>query len=302
LIPSSDSEVPAFTAALGLPGLTDLHVHFLPDAVQQKVWAFFDRAAEEYGTVWPIHYRLPADERLQILRDLGIVTFAPLVYPHKPGMAAWLNEWVADFAAHTPEAVPTATFFPEPGVGAYLAAALDQGARCVKAHVQVGAYDPRDPLLDPAWGLLAEAGVPVVIHCGHGPVPGKFTGLDVFEDVLRRHPTLVTVLAHAGAPEFGLALDLVDRYPGVHIDTTMVGVPFNRADELLPADWTARLAGNPDRVALGTDFPSIPYDYATQLAAIARWAAADDRLGEPFLRAVLWETPRRLARLDLHTV
>lgn len=222
------------------------------------------------------------------------VAFAPLVYPHKPDMAAWLNTWVADFAARTPEAVPTATFFPEPGVGDYLAAALDRGARCVKAHVQVGAYDPRDPLLDPAWGLLAEAGVPVVIHCGHGPVPGKFTGLDVFEDVLRRHPALVTVLAHAGAPEFGLALDLVDRYPGVHIDTTMVGVPFNRADELLPADWTARLAGNADRVALGTDFPSIPYDYATQLAAIARWAAADDRLGESFLRAVLWETPRRL--------
>jgi len=71
-------------------------------------------------------------------------------------------------------------------------------------------------------------------------------------------------------------------------------VPFNRADELLPADWAARLAGNADRVALGTDFPSIPYDYATQLAAIADWAAADDRLGEPFLRAVLWETPRRL--------
>ncbi len=294
----SDAEVPAFVAALGLPGLTDLHVHFLPDAVQQKVWAFFDRATKEYGTVWPIQYRRPADERLQVLRDLGVVAFAPLVYPHKPDMAAWLNDWVRDFAAATPEAVPTATFYPEPGVGDYLAAALDAGARCVKAHVQVGAYDPRDPLLDPAWGLLAEAGVPVVIHCGHGPVPGKYTGLDVFGDVLRRHPRLVTVLAHAGAPEFDLALDLVERHPGVYIDTTMVGVPFNRADELLPADWTARLAGNADRVALGTDFPSIPYEYATQLAAIAGWAAADDRLGESFLRAVLWHTPRRLLALS----
>ncbi len=294
MTPESDAEVPAFARALGLPGLTDLHVHFLPEPVQRKVWAFFDRASAEYGTAWPIHYRLPVEQRLAVLRDLGVVRFAPLVYPHKPDMAAWLNEWVRDFAAATPEAVPTATFFPEPGAAGYLADALDQGVRCVKSHVQVGAYDPRDELLGPVWGLLAEAGVPVVVHCGHGPVAGKYTGLDVFSDVLRRHPRLVAVLAHAGAPEFTLALDLVDRYDGVHLDTTMVGVPFNRADQQLPRDWAARLAAHPDRIALGTDFPSIPYAYATQLRAIAGWAAADDRLGENFLRAVLWDTPRRL--------
>lgn len=298
MIPESDAEVPVFTETLGLPGLTDLHLHFLPEPVQRKVWAYFDEASAHYGTEWPIHYRLPVDERLGILRDLGVRHFAPLVYPHKPDMAVWLNEWVLDFAAGVPEAVPTATFFAEPGAGDYLAQALDQGVRCVKSHVQVGGYDPRDPLLDPVWGQLAEAGVPVVIHCGHGPIPGKFTGLDVFEDVLRRHPRLVVVLAHAGMPEFTLALDLVDRYAGVHIDTTMVGVPFNGADERLPADWAARLAGIAGRVALGTDFPSIPYDYATQLRAIATWADADDRLGESFLRAVLWDTPRRLLALS----
>jgi predicted TIM-barrel fold metal-dependent hydrolase len=297
LIPSSDAEVPAFTEALGLPGLADLHLHFLPPSVQTKVWAFFDRATVEYGAEWPIHYRLPADERLAVLRDLGVRHFAPLVYPHKPDMAVWLNEWVGDFAAATPEAVPTATFFPELGVDSYVADAVERGVRCVKSHVQVGGYDPRDPLLEPVWGLLAEAGVPVVIHCGHGPVPGKFTGLDVFEDVLRRHPRLVVVLAHAGMPEFSLALDLVERYPNVYLDTTMVGVPFKGADEMLPADWAARLAGITGRVALGTDFPSIPYDYATQLRAIASWADADDRLGEAFLRAVLWDTPRRLLAL-----
>ncbi len=301
MIPRSDAEVPAFVHALGLPGLADLHLHFLPDPVQRKVWAFFDHASRaEYGTEWPIHYRLPVDERLAVLRDLRVRHFAPLVYPHKPDMAAWLNEWVRDFAAAVPEAVPTATFFPEPGVADYLAEALDRGARCVKSHVQVGGYDPRDPLLAPVWGLLAEARVPVVVHCGHGPVAGKFTGLDVFEEVLRRNPRLVAVLAHAGAPEYGVALDLLDRYPDVHLDTTMVGVPFHLSAELLPADWAARLAGVADRVAFGTDFPSIPYDYATQLAAIAGWAAEDDRLGESFLRAVLWETPRRLLAVGEH--
>ncbi len=293
----NDADVAGFAAALGLPGIVDLHVHFLPEPVERKVWAYFDRAAQVYGTEWPIRYRLPVPDRLAILRDLGVRAFAPLVYPHKPDMAAWLNDWVLDFAARTPGAVPTATFHPEPGVAEYLAKALAAGARCVKAHVQVGAYDPRSPELDPAWGLLAEAGVPVVVHCGHGPVAGAFTGLDVFEQVLARHPRLVAVLAHAGAPDHADALDLVERYPRVHIDTTMVGVAFNAADRRLPADWTARLAGVADRVALGTDFPNIPYDYAVQLDAIAAWAAADDRLGEPFLRAVLHDTPARLLAL-----
>jgi hypothetical protein len=53
-------------------------------------------------------------------------------------------------------------------------------------------------------------------------------------------------------------------------------------------------------VALGTDFPNIPYDYAVQLAAIAGWAAADDRLGDDFLRAVLHDTPTRLLAVGEH--
>ena len=51
----------------------------------------------------------------------------------------------------------------------YVREAVEAGTRVFKAHVQVGAYEPNDPLLDPVWGLLAEAGVPIVTHCGSGP-------------------------------------------------------------------------------------------------------------------------------------
>lgn len=264
----------------------------MPQRVLDKVWAFFDSASRHYGVDWSIRYRLPEDERLAVLRSFGVVAFAPLVYPHKPGMGEWLTDWALDFGARVDGAVPTATLYPEPGVEAYVARALAAGARCFKAHVQVGDYDPRS--LDGAWGLLAEARVPVVVHCGHGPVPGAHTGLDVFEHVLRRHPSLVAVLAHAGMPDYLGALDLVARYPGVHVDTTMVGVPFTQARAALPADWAARLVDVADRVVLGSDFPNIPYDYSEQLDAIRGWAAADDRLGEPFLRAVLHDNGARL--------
>lgn len=285
-------------AGLGLPGLRDVHVHFLPDRVMAKVWDYFEQAHTHYGTAWPVRYKLPVPERLALLERWGVGGFAPLVYPHKPGMAAWLNDWVAEFAAGVPAAVPTATLFAEPGVADYLRAALDAGARVVKVHVQVGGFDPRDPLLDAAWGLLAERGTPVVIHCGHGPIPGAHTGLDVFGEVLARHPSLTAVLAHAGMPDYDAAWDLVERHERVHLDTTMVGTPFTEALMPLPASWTSRLVANPGRIALGTDFPNIPYDYATQLRAIAGWAGADDRLGDGFLRAVLHDTPARLLGLE----
>lgn len=295
--PTDDADVPRWLAELGLPGLVDMHVHFLPERVLRKVWAYFDNAEQHYGKPWPITYRYDEPTRVELLRQLGVQRFAPLVYPHKPGMAAWLTNWVLDFAARTPEAVPTATIYPEPGVEDYLSAALGAGARCVKVHVQVGGFDPRDPYLTPAWRMLAEAGVPVVVHCGHGPLRGNHTGLDVFAEVLEAHPSLLAVLAHAGMPDYSGALELAGRYARVHLDTTMVGTTF--MDELmpLPADWPALLAGLGDRLVLGSDYPQLPYHYAEQLRVIQRWAESDDRLGVPFLRRVLYETPRRLLGL-----
>jgi uncharacterized protein len=295
--PETDDDVPRFLAELGVPGIVDVHVHFLPEPVLRKVWAYFDEAQTNYGTAWPIHYRTPEPERVATLRRLGVRTFAPLVYPHKPGMARWLTEWVTEFCSAIPDAVPTATLYPEPDVADYLGLAVEAGARAVKVHVQVGAFDPRDSLLRPAWGLLADAGIPVVVHCGHGPIPGAHTGLDVFEAVLAEHPRLRAVLAHAGMPDFTAALDLVRRYEGVHIDTTMVGTAFGSRFAPLPADWPARLAEVADRVVFGSDFPNIPYPYAEQVRAVAEWAAADPRLGAAFLRSALHAAPKRLLAL-----
>lgn len=292
--PTSDDDVAAWTASLGVDGLTDLHVHFLPDRVLQKVWSYFDNACEHYGRAWPIHYKEPEDVRLALLRALGVTTFAPLVYPHKADMAAWLTSWALDWAAQVPEALPTATIYPEPSVASYLGDAVTAGAQVVKVHVQVGGYDPRDPLLDPAWGLLADAGVPVMAHCGNGPIPGSFTGLDVFGEVLEAHPRLTVILAHAGLPDYAGALSLVERYERVYLDTTMVGTDYTEEFAPLPADWPARLVDVADRVVLGTDFPNIPYAYWRQLAAVCGWAAADDRLGADFLRRVVRDTPDRL--------
>jgi uncharacterized protein len=134
----------------------------------------------------------------------------------------------------------------------------------------------------------------VIVHCGHGPRRGEYTGLDVFGEVLRNQPRLVAVLAHAGMPDYDRALRLAEKYSGVHLDTTMVGVAFTEKIAPLPHDWPARLVDLGDRLVLGSDFPNIPYPYVEQLGAIAGWAASDDRLGVDFVRSVLHHTPTRL--------
>jgi hypothetical protein len=280
----TDCEVPHWWRALNLPGLFDVHVHFLPPPIMARVWEHFDSAGPLIGRPWPIHYRSSDEERVAALRRLGVRRFSALPYAHKPGVAEYLNDWAADFADSVPEALRCATFFPEPEASAYVAARISAGTQLFKVHVQVGDFDLRDPLLGEVWGLLAESGTPVVVHAGSGPVPNRHTGPGPLEAVLDRHPTLVPVIAHMGAPEYADFLALADRFAGVRLDTTMAFTGVFEADAPYPRDPAARLRDLGDRVLLGTDFPNIPYAYAHQLESLERLG-----LGGDWLRAVCWE-------------
>jgi predicted TIM-barrel fold metal-dependent hydrolase len=292
IAPSTDADIPAYWAALGLPGLADIHVHFLPESVLAKVRHFFDHAETNYGRAWPIHYRGDEQERLDILRGFGVRAIPSLCYPHKPGMASWLNEWCTEFATRVPDAVHSATLYPEPGVVDYVTDALNSGARLFKVHVQVGVFSPADELLDPAWGVLEDAAVPIVLHAGSAPADGRFTGPDGVAQLLSKHPRLTLVIAHLGMHEYHAFADLVERYPNVHLDTTMAGTDFVNEFAPLPPGYLPRLADLGDRVVLGADFPNIPYAYAHQLQALDRLDLGDD-----WLRAVLWRNGARLLGL-----
>jgi predicted TIM-barrel fold metal-dependent hydrolase len=272
-----------FWERLGVPGLVDVHTHFMPERVLRKVWAYFDAVGPLTGREWLITYRHEEDQRVALLRGFGVLSFTSMLYPHKAGMAAWLNGWAADFAARTPECVHTATLFPEEGVERYVREAVEGGARIFKSHLQVGAYDPNDALLEPVWGLLAEAGVPVVMHCGSGPVPGKHTGPEPVGRLLARHPRLRLVVAHMGMPEYTDFLELAETYSEVRLDTTMAFTDFGESFIPFPLRERGRLLDLRDRILLGTDFPNIPYPYVHQLQALERLGLGDD-----WLRAVCY--------------
>ena len=280
-------DVTGFWRGLGLPGLLDVHTHFLPDNIQRRVWAQFDDAGPKIGRPWPIRYRGSVEERVEQLRELGVRRFSTLPYAHRPGIADYLNDWAAQFKQQVPESLWSATFYPEPEAGAYVSAGIAAGVEIFKVHVQVGEFDLDDPLLDPVWGLLAEAGTPVVVHAGHAPVGNDFTGPAPMARVLAAHPRLRLVVAHLGAPDYLDFLALAKRYDRVHLDTTMVFTDFwptTYPDELL-----MRLADQGDRILLGTDFPTIPYPYSHQLEGLARLDLGDD-----WLRAVCWHNAAAL--------
>nr|WP_068693087.1 amidohydrolase family protein [Thermobifida halotolerans] len=279
----------AFWRELGLPGLVDVHTHFMPERVLAKVWAYFDAAGPLVGRSWPITYRFAEEERTALLRAFGVRAFTSMLYPYKPGMAEWLNAWAADFAARTPDCLHTATFFPEPDALRYVTEAVESGARVFKAHLQVGGYDPNDPRLDGVWGLLEDHGIPVVTHCGSGPVPGAHTGPEPVAALLARHPRLRLVVAHLGTPEYAEFIALAGRYPRVCLDTTMAFTRFTEEAAPFPRRELPRLLDLQGRILLGTDFPNIPYPYGEALRALA-----DLDLGDDWLRDVCHDNAARL--------
>lgn len=283
----TDDEVTGFLAALGVPGIVDAHVHFLPDRLQQAVWRWFDRLTPP----WPVTYRTSAEDRLATLARLGVRHHTALAYPHQPGMLRFLNDHTLALAAAAPAVIPTFTIYPEPGVAAETARCLAAGGRAVKMHLQVGGFDASDPLLDDAWWQLQEQGTAVIVHAGavaDGSGNEQWCGPEPVRRLLHRFGGLRLVIAHLGAPDYDAFVALAEQYPSVWLDTAMV---FTDPPYLGPAPLhlAGRLAGLGDRVVFGSDFPTIPHAFAAQVSGLA-----DLGLGDDWLRAVLWHNGLRL--------
>ena len=145
-------------------------------------------------------------------------------------MAEYLNDWTPASPA-TPGCLPSATFYPEPGVLGYVRRAVDDGAAIFKVHLQVGGFPPGDPQLDRS-GVCSRTRA---CRWWSTPAPGR-----------SRPPTPArTVRAAAGPPSPAGRGDRAPGRPGVRgvrpprrgpragrLDTTMAFTGF--FDELAP--------------------------------------------------------------------
>lgn len=287
---TQDPHIAHTVERLCIPGLFDVHTHFYPEPMGTKVRAVFEAAGPLIGRPWPLRYRAEDDELVQTLTGLGVRRFSQLTYAHKPGMAEFLNQWSVGFAERFPQALRCGTFYPEPGVADYVRRRIAEGVELFKVHVQVGGFFVTDPLLDEAWGVLADAGTPVILHAGSGPVPTDFTGPGPVRTLLERHPRLALVIAHLGAPEYDDFLAMAEKFDNVRLDTTMAFTDFfDEAGGAFPRQLLPRLQALGEKVLLGSDFPNIPYDYGHQIEALTRLDLGDD-----WLRRVLWHNADEL--------
>jgi uncharacterized protein len=290
LLAMTDDEVPAVLAGLGIPGIVDAHVHFLPDNLQDAVWRWFDRITPP----WPVTYRSSAQDRLATLARIGVRHHTALAYAHRPGMLTFLNEHTLALAAAQPAVIPTFTIFPEPGVGAETARCLAAGGQAVKVHLQVGGFDATDHQLDEAWGLLEDAGTPVILHAGavaDGSGNEQWCGPEPVRRLLARFPGLRLVIAHLGAPDHDAFVEIAEEHQGVWLDTAMV---FTDPPYLgpTPLHLVERVGAIGDRIVFGSDFPTIPHAFAAQVSGLVAVGLGDD-----WLRKVLWGNGVRLFAL-----
>ena len=177
-------------------------------------------------------------------------------------------------------------------VGDVLPGAGGGGVRQAAARGRCrGVQDPRaggefhldDPALDKVWGILEDAGTPIVVHAGSGrsatpsPVRPAAPGA-------RALPRLAVAVAHGcsgvrGVPRAGGALreGVPRHHDGLH--------GLLRRGGAVPPCAARTAAGPAAQVLLGGDFPTIPYPYAHQLTGLDRLG-----LGEQWLRDVCWNS------------
>ncbi|WP_407653891.1 amidohydrolase family protein [Archangium lipolyticum] len=257
----------------GLPPVVDAHVHLFPDPVFEAVWRWF----EQYG--WPIRYKLHTPRVVSFLLSRGVSRVVALHYAHKPGMARFLNTYVAEVARAEPRVWGLATVLPgEEGAAEILAEAFEAGLKGVKLHCHVQCFAPDAPELHEVYAACARAGRPLVMHAGREPASPHYKcdvhalcSAERVERVLKDHPGLKLCVPHLGADEFGAYERLLERHDNLWLDTTMMLSGY------FPMPLPRRLLEvRPERILYGTDFPNLPYAWDREVKQLLALKLGDE--------------------------
>lgn len=244
-------------------------------------------------------FLFPSLRTVILTRFISTLCLATNSYAHKNGIARDLNKFLAktveDMNARYVSVAPVSytgssftrprrvasglgTVMPgEPGAVEILTEAFTTlGLAGIKMHSHVQCVPANHSSMDEVYATCVKFNKPCLIHAGKEPNSAaykvdadKICDVGIVEDVLRRHPELRICVPHLGMNQYAEFFDLLDRYPNLYLDTTMVLAAFFQSmEENKPLTEMIRLmlVKHSDRIMYGTDWPNIPYDWCRELA------------------------------------
>lgn len=252
---------------VGLPPIIDAHVHIFPRNISAAIHKWFDANA------WPIRYRLTSSRIFDFLLSRGIEHIIALQYAHKPGIAGYLNQYMAEKCLEYHNRVTgMATVFPgEDNAGIILQQAFDSGLKGVKLHAHVQCFDMNAEYMNCLYECCQKNDKPIVMHVGREPKstayncdPYRLCSAAKLERVVRDFPELKICVPHLGFDEMAAYRELIEKYDNLWLDTTMV-----ITDYFPMLEKTDLCHYRASRIMYGSDFPNIPYAWDRELKVLS---------------------------------
>ncbi|MGD9077212.1 MAG: amidohydrolase family protein [Desulfobacteraceae bacterium] len=273
--------------------IIDTHVHVFPPRLSDAVRQWFE------GNAWKFKYQGTPKALIQAQFENGVAGLVFLSYAHRPGIADQLNDYVASLVKRFPNTVGLATLHPaDNNPGDIIKRAHEELGLCgVKLHCHVQKIAPDEPILFPTYEALLQFDGILNIHAGREPAITAY-GLDVraisgarrVEQILQRYPELKIIIPHLGFDESDRFYSLLDTYPTLYLDTTMMLADF--FDVSVDQE---KLIQHADRILYGSDYPHIPYSMEREVKAILEMD-----LGEDVTRKIFYENAEKLFPIKPH--
>jgi uncharacterized protein len=171
------------------------------------------------------------------------------------------NDWTCKTAQQHPSLVAFIGLDPSMGpedAVAEVHRCREQGATGIKLHPSNQRFNPGDPNLWPVYGEAEQLEMPVLSHGGFFPDDAEssdFSRPRAFARVLQAFPRLRFVLAHMGNGYIDEAIEMVKRFPNMHVDSS--SVIQATMQPILPDDECVALLRRfgAERVLFASDWP-----------------------------------------------
>ncbi len=186
-----------------------------------------------------------------------LANFAPVRSVEK------INEWTLALSEAHPELIPLISVYPGMPISR-VREFFDNGAKGIKMHNGVQAFDPADPGLDEIYRFCEDGRIPITFHCGETSRVhlNEYADMSRILPVVKRYPGIPFVLTHLAAGDPDTVMQAAEECPNAIFDTsiTMTGEkcifrihdPFWESDENVVQAF--RQIGC-NRVAFGSDYP-----------------------------------------------